>query len=272
MIYNLNQTFLNRLHDIQKNELKRAEEQKLSIDRQLGLLEQQQQSEFQSRMSIDHTISSSSPNQHHQHSLLDVNSSSVSSNSQFSSTPRELSPRSSNHNHHHNNNSHSNSTTNHQQQASISKHSSTNSFTSAAQLFKSEATNAAQLLKNEAIKTVDRVKIKASDKKLERASKKLNKRLSFKDKSGADNDSNANSNNSNGVNSPGNNSNNNSIHHGTKVDKNRFGTAFKETVPFMKLYTVYINNYTEVIELLRELRKTNSQLDAYLKVCYLLCL
>jgi hypothetical protein len=46
----------------------------------------------------------------------------------------------------------------------------------------------------------------------------------------------------------------------------KFGAAFKETVPFMKLYTVYINNYNEMIESLRELRGTHPQLDAYLKV------
>ena len=45
------------------------------------------------------------------------------------------------------------------------------------------------------------------------------------------------------------------------------GTVFKETVPFMKLYTQYINNYDDVIATVRECRKENPALDKFLKEC-----
>jgi hypothetical protein len=44
-----------------------------------------------------------------------------------------------------------------------------------------------------------------------------------------------------------------------------FGGALKSIIPFMKLYTDYINNYQKAMDTLRECRKTNPELDKFLK-------
>ncbi|KAL0476981.1 gxcJJ [Acrasis kona] len=49
----------------------------------------------------------------------------------------------------------------------------------------------------------------------------------------------------------------------TKVET--FAGAMKSIVPFMKLYTDYINNFEKAMDILRECRKSKPELDTYLK-------
>ncbi|KAG2389523.1 hypothetical protein C9374_014083 [Naegleria lovaniensis] len=46
-----------------------------------------------------------------------------------------------------------------------------------------------------------------------------------------------------------------------------FGGAFAEMAPFMRLYTEYINNFSQATEMLKDRRKKNQQLNLYLNKC-----
>lgn len=46
-----------------------------------------------------------------------------------------------------------------------------------------------------------------------------------------------------------------------------FGAAFKKITPFLKVYTVYINNYSQASDTLRECSQTNTNFDKYLIQC-----